>query len=149
VAPVATVRPALNGEVTVGVKAFGINNTDDSCKILVTMSGRSKTFLDGQSGLAARLGYTSTLTGYSENGSFVPAQIRVGVIQAGTAATSRITGRRYKKKTSAAYTGVVGQTAGDGAFFQGAIEAILAGTPFSTVPATHLASFTPERFYRG
>lgn len=145
-------RPALNGEVQVGVQAFGLVGTDPTGKIIVTMTGRSKTALDGIAGLAPKLGYTSTLTDYSVNGSFSPAQIRVGVRQTGTAATSRITGRRYKKKTSAAYTGVLGQTAGAGAHFQGAINGVLALAAFTATPPalpTHTASFTPERFYRG
>jgi hypothetical protein len=146
------VRPDLNGEISVGVIAFGFAPTDDGAKQIVTISGRSNAFLNGFTP-APRFGVQTPETinannsGYVKNGSFVPAKARVAVITAGTAATSKITGRKYKDKTGASYTIPMGQT-GSGSRYQQSIAAILSEAAFSGANATHTVSFDPEEFRR-
>jgi hypothetical protein len=149
----SNIRPNLNGEVNVGVIAFGLAHTSPLGKILVTMTGRSATFLDGFSQKALFNVSTgeSNITGYLPNGGFVPAKARIATIVSGTSETSRITGRKYKKKTGAAYTVPMGQASG-GTRYQEAIGAILNSTSFkgsgANTPATHVVSFDPEEFRR-
>ncbi|MCA2829961.1 MULTISPECIES: hypothetical protein [unclassified Microcystis] len=76
------VRPNLNGEVSVGVKAFGYGFDDEDAKQLVTLSGRSSAFLNGF-GPKAKFGVATTnLTDYKANSSFVPAKARIAAIVA-------------------------------------------------------------------
>lgn len=140
-------RPDLQGYALVGVKAFGEDGASDSAKKLVKMTTRAKTYFDGAGGVATRMGYTATITDYNEDAGFVPAQLRAGITQAGTAATSRITGRRYKKKISAGYTGPIGQGTTTNRYKE-VIDAILAALPFTGTGATAIASFSPEEFRR-
>ncbi|CCI02151.1 hypothetical protein [Microcystis aeruginosa] len=141
------VRPNLNGEVEVGVKAFGFDDADADSKQLVTISGRSSAFLNGF-GPKSKFGVvTSGLTDYFKDGSFVPAKARIATIVAGTTETSKITGRKYKSKTGTAYTVPMGQTTG-ATRYQKAVNAILADAVFSGSGATHSISFDPEEFRR-
>jgi hypothetical protein len=141
------IRPNLNGEVSVGVKAFGYGFDDEDAKQLVTLSGRSSAFLNGF-GPKAKFGVaTTTLTDYKANSSFVPAKARIAAIVAGTTETSAITGRKYKTKTGAAYTVPMGQTSGT-LRYQQTINSILTDAVFNGSNATHLVSFEPERFRR-
>lgn len=141
------VRPNLNGEAEVGVQAFGEGYNTDEAKLVVTMSERSKAFLNGF-GPKAKFGVeVASLTDYSRNVSFVPAKARIATIVAGTTETSAITGRKYKSKTGAAYTVPMGQTSGT-LRYQQTIKAILADAVFNGANATHVISFEPERFRR-
>jgi len=141
------VRPNLNGEVKVGVKAFGYGFDDDDAKQLVSMSGRSAAFLNGF-GPKPKFGVVTTgLNDYKKNGSFVSAKARIATIVAGTTETSRITGRKYKSKTGQAYTIPMGQTSGT-LRYQQTISSILEDTVFNGANATHNVSFEPERFRR-
>jgi hypothetical protein len=147
-APAATItRPALNGEIEVGITAFGLDATDDSSKLVVTMTGRSHTFIGNLIGVTAKLGYIVPTVNHQVNGSFVSAKARIAVKQAGTTQTSRITGRRYKDGSGAAYTGAFGQTTTE-KYYQSAIQSILASAPFNATPQTHLISFSPEQWRR-
>jgi hypothetical protein len=141
------VRPNLNGEVEVGVQAFGEGYNTNEAKQRVTMSGRSAAFLNGF-GPKARFGLeTASLDDYTKNGNFVPAKARIAAIVAGTTETSAITGRKYKTKTGTAYTIPMGQTSGT-LRYQQTIKAILDDAVFKGTNATHLVSFEPERFRR-
>jgi len=141
------VRPNLNGEVSVGVKAFGYGFDDEEAKQLVTLSGRSSAFLNGF-GPKAKFGVaTANLTEYNANSGFVPAKARIAQIVAGTTETSAITGRKYKSKTGAAYTIPMGQTSGT-LRYQQTINSILTDAVFNGSNATHVVSFEPERFRR-
>ena len=140
-------RPNLNGEVEVGVKAFGFGFDDAESKLKVIMSGRSSAFLNGF-GRKARFGVvTNSLTDYQTNSSFVPAKARIVTIVSSTTATSAITGRKYKSKSGQAYTIPMGQTSGT-LRYQQAINSILADEVFAGANATHSVSFEPERFRR-
>lgn len=141
------VRPNLNGEVEVGVIAFGLDFGDATAKIKVAMSGRSSAFLNGF-GPKARFGVeTTSLAEYKNNGGFVPAKARIATIVAGTSKRSAITGRSYKNKTGQAYTVPMGQTSGT-LRYQSTINAILNDSVFKGANATHTVSFEPERFRR-
>ena len=141
------VRPPLNGEVEVGVKAFSYDDADDNAKQLVTMSGRSSAFLNGFAP-KSKLGLiTSGLDEYFKDGGFVPAKARIATIVAAKSPTSKITGRKYKTKIGTAYTIPMGQTTG-ATRYQNAVNAILTDAVFSGSNATHTASFEPERFRR-
>jgi hypothetical protein len=146
------VRPNLNGEISVGVIAFGYGFSDAEAKQIVTMSGRSNAFLTGFAP-AARFGVQAPDTinaansGYQRNGSFVPAKARVAVITPATSAVSDITGRKYKDKTGSAYTIPMGQT-GSGSRYQQSLAAILNEVAFVGANATHTVSFDPEEFRR-
>ncbi len=141
------VRPPLNGEVEVGVIAFGYGFNSPNGKQKVTMSGRSAAFLNGF-GPRARFGVeTTSLTEYKKNGAFVPAKARIAVIQSRTAIPSKITGRKYKPRTGSSYTVPMGQVTG-AVGYQATINAILADAVFSGPTATHVVSFDPEEFRR-
>ncbi|GBD51454.1 hypothetical protein D3800_05975 [Microcystis aeruginosa NIES-298] len=141
------VRPPLNGEVEVGVKAFGYGFDDAEGKIKVTLSGRANAFLNGF-GPKAKFGVATTgLNEYLRNGGFVPAKARIATIVAGTTKTSAITGRKYKSKTGQAYTIPMGQTNGT-LRYQQAINSILTDPVFAGANATHTVSFDPEEFRR-
>ena len=142
------VRPKLNGEVSVGVKAFGYGQDEtQKAQQLVTMSGRSLSFLNGF-GPKNKFGVeTTALTGYNTNSSFVPAKARIAQIVAGTTQTSAITGRKYKNKTGPSYTVPMGQYTG-ASRYQQAIDAILNDDVFKGSTATHSVSFDPEEFRR-
>ncbi len=141
------VRPPLNGEVEVGVKAFGYGFDDAEGKIKVTLSGRSSGFLNGF-GPKAKFGVATTgLNEYLTNGAFVPAKARIATIVAGTTKTSAITGRKYKSKTGQAYTIPMGQTNGT-LRYQQAINSILTDAVFGGANPTHTVSFDPEEFRR-
>ncbi|MBD2288160.1 hypothetical protein H6F92_04740 [Microcystis wesenbergii FACHB-1317] len=141
------IRPNLNGEVSVGVKAFGFNETDDQAKQLVTMSGRSSAFLNGFAPKAKFGVITTGLNDFFKDSSFVPAKARIATIVTGTTQTSAITGRKYKDKTGAAYTVPMGQTAGT-IRYQEHINDILTDDVFSGSNRTHTVSFDPEEFRR-
>lgn len=141
------VRPPLNGEVEVGVKAFGYGFDDPEGKIKVSVSGRASAFLNSFSPKAKFGVATTGLNEYLKNAGFVPAKARIATIVAGTAKTSAITGRRYKSKTGQAYTIPMGQTNGT-LRYQQAINSILTDSVFGGANPTHTVSFDPEEFRR-
>ena len=141
------VRPPLNGEVEVGVKAFGYGFDDAEGKIKVTLSGRSSGFLNGFSPKAKFGVTTDSLTGYTTNKGFVPAKARIAAIVAGTTKTSAITGRKYKSKTGQAYTIPMGRIS-DSFDYQETLDSILSDPVFAGANATHTVSFDPEEFRR-
>ncbi|MDY7049923.1 MAG: hypothetical protein RPG89_15215 [Microcystis panniformis WG22] len=141
------VRPNLNGEVTVGVVAFGYGFSNAKGKFKVTLSGRSNAFLNSFSPKAKFGVVTDNLTPYNTSNSFVPAKARIATIVTGTTKTSAITGRRYKSKTGQAYTVPMGRIS-DSFDYQETLDSILADPVFSGATATHTVSFDPEEFRR-
>ncbi|MCA2813010.1 MAG: hypothetical protein IM477_10850 [Microcystis sp. M090S1] len=146
--PVRTIiRPNLNGEVEVGVKAFGFGFDDEEGKLKVALSGRSSAFLNGF-GPKAKFGViTTNVNEYQRNSGFVPAKARIATIIASTTETSAITGRKYKSKSGQAYTIPMGQTSGT-LRYQQAINSILTDAVFAGANSTHVISFETERFRR-
>jgi hypothetical protein len=140
------VRPPLNGEVEVGITAFGLPAANPGSKKLVTLSGRAKSNVDGLSGLGAKL-YVTPTADHFKDGSFVPAKIRVVTIVSSKSPTSNITGRKYKTRSGSAYTAPFGQM-GANDYYQEAVAALLAGAPFAGATPTHMASFSPEQWRR-
>lgn len=143
-------RPDLQGESEVGVIAFGMLATNAASKKKVTMTGRSKAWLNSFSDKAKFGTELATLTGYETSGNFIPAKARVAVIQTGTLKTSDITGRKYKDRTGSGYTVPHGQTSSI-KHYQDAIEDILGVAAFAGsggTAATHVISFNPEQFRR-
>lgn len=136
------IRPDLLGTTQVGVIAFGINDTDAAAKIQIGLNTRSYNYWNGLVD-KAKFGIATTLTDYNENRSFVPALVRLGVKGGNTVETSDITGRKYKKKTTASYSIPLGQT-GTVKFFQEAIQGLLD----SALKNTHYISVSPEQFRR-
>ena len=141
------VRPPLNGEVEVGVIAFGYGFANAKGKIKVTLSGRSSAFLNSFSPKAKFGVTTNNLTAYTTNKAFVPAKARIATIVAAKSPTSKITGRKYKTRTGPAYTVPMGQTNGT-LRYQQAINSILTDAVFVGANATHSVSFDPEEFRR-
>ena len=141
------IRPNLNGEVEVGVKAFGYGFDEDEAKLRATLSGHSAAFLNGF-GSKARFGVITTgINEYKKNSNFVPAKARIATIVAGTTKTSAITGRKYKSKTGQAYTVPMGRIS-DSFDYQETLDSILTDPVFSGANATHTVSFDPEEFRR-
>ena len=141
------VRPPLNGEVEVGVNAFGYPFNNDKGKIKISISGRSNAFLNGF-GPKTKFGVINTgLNDYQRVSSFVSAKARIATIVAGTTETSKITGRKYKTKTGTSYTVPMGRTDSTKQY-QEQINEILADAVFSGSSATHTVSFDPEEFRR-
>lgn len=141
------VRPPLNGEVEVGVKAFGYGFDDAEGKIKVTLSGRANAFLNGF-GPKAKFGVTTdNLTAYTTNKGFVPAKARIATIVAAKSPTSKITGRKYKTRTGPAYTVPMGRIS-DSFDYQETLDSILSDPVFAGATPTHTVSFDPEEFRR-
>ncbi|MBE9264091.1 hypothetical protein IQ224_18730 [Microcystis sp. LEGE 00066] len=141
------VRPPLNGEVEVGVIAFGYGFANAKGKIKVTMSGRSRAFLNGFSPRPKFGVETDSLTAYTANKAFVPAKARVATIVAAKSPTSKITGRKYKTRSGPAYTLPMGRIS-QSFDYQETLDSILADPVFSGANATHSVSFDPEEFRR-
>ncbi|TRT95749.1 hypothetical protein [Microcystis aeruginosa] len=141
------VRPPLNGEVEVGVIAFGYGFANAKGKVRVTLSGRSSAFLNSFSPKAKFGVATDNLTPYNTNKSFVPAKARIATIVAVKSPTSKITGRRYKTRVGPAYTVPMGRIS-DSFDYQETLDSILADPVFSGANATHTVSFDPEEFRR-
>ncbi len=141
------VRPPLNGEVEVGVIAFGYGFANAKGKIKVTLSGRSSAFLNSFSPKAKFGVTTNNLTAYTTNKAFVPAKARIATIVAAKSPTSKITGRKYKTRTGPAYTVPMGRVS-DSFDYQETIDSILSDPVFVGANATHSASFDPEEFRR-
>lgn len=142
--PVRTItRPDLGASVNAGVIAFGLPDTNAAAKIQFKWNTRAKTYFDGLGSKALFGIETATLTDYNENGSFVPAKVNLTIKGSKVAATSDLTGRKYKKNQGNSYTIPLGQTA-TVKHFREAVQGLLD----SAIDATHFISASPEEWRR-
>lgn len=140
----AIIRPNLGTSAKVGIIAFGLPSVDDDSKILVNMTGRSKTIFEGLTGKEFFGIEESTLTGYTENSLFKPALATLARKVAGSSQTSDITGRKYKKKADGSYSIPLGQT-GTLKHYKSSVNAILAKKEITNL---YYVSIKPENFAR-
>jgi hypothetical protein len=137
------IRPDLGASVDVGVIAFGLLFADAEAKIQFKLNGRANSFHNGLSAASSFGIEKATFTDYNANPGFNPAKVILKVKGSKVAATSEITGRKYRKNQGASYTVPHGQTTALKSY-QGAVNAIMD----SALKDTHFMSFVPERFYR-
>lgn len=136
-------RPSLGDAVSVGIIAFGLNDTDANAKIQIDWNTRAKTFHDGLANNALFGIEATALADYNENPSFTPAQVSIQARGEGQTETSKITGRKYKKNSNPSYTIPLGQT-GTVKYYQEAVQGLLS----SPLNASYHISAKPEVWSR-
>lgn len=127
--------------IPVAVKPFAIPSTDTD-EYIVDLSDRADKGKATASVTDTLLGYKTDLSSAQNVSNFTPARVTISSVGTGatTTATSKITGRKYKKKNTSSYTYPIGQTTANKSYKEiktAIVAAIASGTNLS-------ASFSAE-----
>lgn len=125
----------------VAIKPFGFEAAS-TAEYIVDLSTRADNSLTSAGVTLTLLGVSKTLTDATFTSNFRPAKVTVAVV--GTTSTpeeSKLTGRKYKKKSASSYTYPLGRTTAEPSY-AGAIAAISAAAE----AGNRVISFSSEKF---
>jgi hypothetical protein len=132
-------RPGDLKRVTVKPFAFA---SADTTEYIVDLSTRAETNISSAGLTLTALGVKTDTSAGTVIANFKPAKVTVAVVgTTSTPAESKLTGRKYKKKSASSYTFPLGRTTGDAVYAE-AKAAVLAAAN----AANRVITFQPEYF---